>query len=267
MMPLPGKAIRLGKIFRKNTGKTVIIALDHGRRRGPIKGLENPRKTIELLIDSDVDAFMVTPAVLEKNYDLFVGRTSVIARIDGTGTVKGPDETDDRLIASVLRALKLGADAVSVMVWIGSINEADNLEKLAMVAEDCFNYGLPLLAEVIPCPPHLPDKYSWENVAYGSRIAAELGADIIKTFYPGSLEKFKLVIERVPVPIVILGGPKIEKIEDFLKIVYEAIIAGARGVAIGRNVFQAEDPIKVANAISAIVHSRTSAEEALQFLK
>ncbi|RLE61860.1 MAG: fructose-bisphosphate aldolase [Thermoprotei archaeon] len=266
-MAIPGKAIRLGRIFRQSSGRTVIIALDHGRRRGSIKGLENFAKTVEKLLDADVDAFMITPAMLEKNYNLFAGRTSVIARIDGTGTVKGPDETDDRLISSVYRALKLGADAVSVMLWIGSKREADNLEKVAIVAEDCFDNGVPLLVEVLPSPPYLKDKYSWENVAYGSRIAAELGADIVKTFYTGSIDSFKLVIERVPVPIVVLGGPKKESLEEFLKMIYESVRAGGRGVAIGRNVFQNPNPVGVANALAAIVHKEASVEEALELIK
>jgi len=266
-MNIPGKAIRLGRIFRRSSGRTVIIALDHGRRRGPIKGLEDFRKTVEKLIEADIDSFMITPAMLEKNYDLFAGRVSVIARIDGTGSVRGPDETDDRLISSVYRALKLGADAVSVMVWIGSEHEADNLEKLAIIAEDCFENGVPLLAEVIPSPPYLKDKYSWENVAYGSRIAAELGADIIKTFYTGSVESFKIVVESVPAPIVVLGGPKKESLEEFLKMVYDSVKAGGRGVAIGRNVFQHPNPVGVANALAAIIHSGASVEEALETVK
>jgi len=266
-MAIPGKAIRLSRIFRKNSGRTVIIALDHGRRRGPIKGLENFAKTVEELIEADIDAFMVTPAMLEKHYDLFTGRIGVIARIDGTGTVKGPDETDDRLISSVYRALKLGADAVSVMLWIGSEREADNLEKVAVVAEDCFDNGVPLLVEVLPSPPYLKDKYSWENVAYGSRIAAELGADIVKTFYTGSIDGFRLVVERVPVPIVVLGGPKKESLEEFLKMVYDSVKAGGKGVAIGRNVFQSPNPTGVANALAAIVHREASVEEALKLAK
>ena len=260
---LSGKVIRLGRLFRRATGKSVIIALDHGRRHGPIKGLEKFRKTVSKLVEADIDAIMATPSMIERVAEEIAGRVAVVARIDGTGSVRGPDETDDRLISSVERAVRVGADSVSVMLYPGSEREAQLWEKLARVVEEADVYGMPVLAEVIPKPPHLPDKLSPDAIAYGSRIASELGADIVKTLYPGKKDVFREVIDKIPVPVVVLGGPKTEDFRGFLSMVKDAIEAGAKGVAIGRNVFQQDDPLKAANALSLIVHRGLGPEEAL----
>ena len=261
MYGLIGKALRLGRIFRRSTGRTVIIALDHGRRHGPIRGIENLRETVGKVLEADIDAVMVTVGMIRHIYDLVAGRVAVIARIDGTGTIRGPDQTDDRLISSVERALKYGADAVSIMVWLGSRNEANQLEKLGLVSELCDDYGMPLLAEVIPCEPYLKDRYSPDTIAYGARIAAEYGADVVKTFYTGSKETFREVVRKVPIPIVVLGGPKKEKVLDVLEMVRGAIDAGGKGVAIGRNVFQYTNPTLMAQALVELVHKGRSVEE------
>ena len=257
----PGKLLRMSKIFRRASGRTVIIALDHGRRHGPIKGIEDFRSTVESLIDSGADALMMTPAMVERVADLLAGRVAVVARIDGTGSVRGPDETDDRLISSVERALSVGAAAVSVMVYVGGERNAENLEKLSRVAEEAYWLGVPVLAEVIPRPPHLPDRYSPDAVAYASRVAVELGADAIKTFFTG--DGFEGVVRSVPAPIVVLGGPRKGTLLDALTEAYRAVRAGARGVAYGRNVFQFEDPRVAARALELVVHRELPPEDAL----
>jgi len=257
-----GKRLRLSRIFRRNTGRTVIIALDHGRRHGPLRGIEDLRQTVKRVLKAEVDALMMTPAMIEKVADLIAGRVSVIARIDGTGTIRGPDETDDRLIASVARAVRVGADAVSVMVYLGSPREAQNLEKLARVVEDADVYGMPVLAEVLPRPPHLSKARDTQVIAYASRIAVELGADVIKTHYTG--EGFEYVVKCTPAPIVILGGPRRETPLASLMDAYEAIRKGARGVAYGRNVFQFERPEVMAKALLYVVHEEVEPKEAME---
>lgn len=263
---IPGKVIRLGRIFRKATGKAVIIALDHGRRHGPIKGIERFRDLVTSLVKADIDGIMATPSMIERVADIVSGRVAVVARIDGTGTVRSPDETDDRLISSVERALRVGADSVSVMLYPGSEREVQLWEKLARVAEEADYYGIPVLAEVIPSPPNLPNKLDPEAIAYGSRIASELGADIIKTLYPGNKESFKDIVNKVPVPILVLGGPKSESFPSFLSMIKDAIDSGAKGAVIGRNVFQQDDPVKAADALAMVVHKGLTPEEALESL-
>ncbi|RLE78736.1 MAG: fructose-bisphosphate aldolase, partial [Thermoprotei archaeon] len=230
----------------------------------PIPGIENLRVTVSKIVEADIDAVMVTPGMLRHVYEEVIGRVGVVARIDGTGTTKGPDHTDDRLISSVDTAVKMGADAVSIMVYIGCEREADQLEKMGLVADICESYGMPLLSEVIPSKPYLEDPYSPEAVAYCSRIGAEYGSDVIKTYYTGDPESFKYVTSRVPIPIVVLGGPKKETIKDFLSMVKGAVEGGGKGVAVGRNIFQYKDPTQMAQAVSEIVHKGRSVEEVME---
>jgi len=261
-MVASGKTVRLGRIFRRETGRTVIAALDHGRRHGPLKGIENLRRTVETVVSAGVDAVMVTTGMIPHIADVVAGRVALIARIDGTGTIHGPDYTDDRLIASVSLASRMGADAVSVMIYMGSRNEAALLEKLGRVSEECYNLGIPLLAEAIPSPPLIKHPYSDESIAYCARIAAEYGADVVKTYYSGNLEGYTDVVASVPIPIVVLGGPRRSEAE-LLKMVEDAVKAGAKGVAIGRNIFQSRSPEGMARALVEVVHKRVHVEEAL----
>ncbi len=206
-MNLVGKHIRLSKIFRHDN-KTVIIAVDHGRRYGAIKGLEDFSQTINVLAKADIDALMMTPTMIEKVYDIVPSNISLIARIDGTGGIYSPDENDDRLISSVKRVVALGAEAVSVMIYPGSNRENALWEKLARVSEEAFEYGIPVLAETIPKPPHFQNKYDKVALSYSARIASEMGADIVKMSYTGDINIFKQIVKSTPVPIVVLGGPK-----------------------------------------------------------
>jgi len=260
---LIGKKIRLGRLFKN--GKTVIIALDHGRRHGPINGIEKLNATIENLLRAEIDALMITVGMIPRVVDLVAGRVGLVARIDGTGTVKGPDPTDDRLISSVDLAVKMGADAVSIMVYIGCVREVQQLVKLGKVSEECMNYGMPLLVEAIPSTPYLKEPKSPESIAYISRIVAEYGADVVKTFYPGTIEGFKYIVERVPIPVVILGGAK-KNVREFLREVYGSIKAGGSGVAVGRNVFQYSEPWKIAQALVEIIHKEKNLEEVYELL-
>ena len=251
-----GKKIRMRRLFRD--GKALIVALDHGRRHGPIPGIEDMRLTLERVLAGRPDAVMLTPAMIERYHELLTD-VFIVARIDGTGTARSLDETDDRLISSVTRALYSGADAVSVMVYPGSKNESFLWEKLTMVVEEAEPLGIPVMAEVIPKPPGFTTVDS-EIVAYGARIAAELGADIVKTVYA---REFSQVTRKTPVPVVLLGASKAPLNEVLVK-VEDAVRSGAAGAAIGRNIFQHERPEKIVRALMEIIHSGVSAEEAIK---
>lgn len=253
---MSGKLLRLKRLFRD--GKALIIALDHGRRHGPIPGIVNLGATLRELLPARPDALMMTPAMIERYWDL-LSDVFIVARIDGTGTARSGAETDDRLISSVARAVAAGADAVSVMVYPGSPHESQLWEKLAAVVEEASSLGVPVMAEVVPKPPVF-QVVTADVVAYGARIAAELGADIVKTLY---VENFEKVVEGVPVPVVVLGGAR-ASIEEVLKWVEKAVAAGAAGAAIGRNIFQHERPRAVVEALMEVIHRGSSAEEAVR---
>ncbi len=253
-----GKNIRLRRLFRD--GKALIVALDHGRRHGPIEGIKDLGSTLEKIVSAGPDAVMMTPAMISRYWEK-VADVFLVARIDGTGTVKSLDESDDRLISSVRRAAACGADAVSVMVYPGSVNEQQLWEKLAKVVEEADGLGVPVMAEVVPKPPVFKNSRDAYAVAYGSRIAAEIGADIVKTLFT---EGFREVVESTPVPVVVLGGAKKGGPRDTLKMVEEAIRQGAAGAAIGRNIFQHEKPDAMVRALMAVIHEGLSAEAAAE---
>jgi fructose-bisphosphate aldolase/2-amino-3,7-dideoxy-D-threo-hept-6-ulosonate synthase len=165
----------------------------------------------------------------------------------------------------VEEAIRLGADAVSVHINIGSKTEAEQLKKLGTISKICAEWGMPLLAMMYPRGDGI-NQFDEKAVALASRVGAELGADIIKTNFTGSVESFKRVVEGCPVPVVVAGGPKMKSVEDVLKMVEMAMEAGARGVAIGRNIFQAENPTLMTKAIAMIVHENASVKEALELL-
>jgi fructose-bisphosphate aldolase/2-amino-3,7-dideoxy-D-threo-hept-6-ulosonate synthase len=138
------------------------------------------------------------------------------------------------------------------------------LQNLGKVADECDVFGIPLLAMMYPRGPKIQNEHDLNVVAHAARIGAELGADIIKTNYTGSIDTFKTVTESCPVPVVIAGGPKCKTLEEVLQTTSDAMKSGAAGLSIGRNVFQCEQPTQICKALSAIVHQGSSVEQALK---
>lgn len=264
-----GKRIRLRRIFRN--GKALIIAVDHGIRFGPIKGIEDPRVAVRHAREGGADAIMATPPVVEHVYEE-LGDMSIIARIDGGATTLGPDITLDEQVFRVEEAVEVGADAVVAFGYIGVKNECQQVRKLSAIAGECRRLGVPLFAEMIPreiVEHHYgreSGEISPENVALAVRVGWEVGADAIKTYYTGSPASFRKVVEASPLPVLILGGPKAEGPVNVLKMVEEAVSAGAMGAIMGRNVWQHKNPRGMVEALSAIIHEGLKAEEALKLI-
>lgn len=163
--------------------------------------------------------------------------------------------------------MKMGADAVSVHINVGSETESDQLGFLGCTAERCAIWGMPLIAMMYPRGTSIKNPHDAEVVAHAARVGAELGADIVKTNFTGDPDTFKEVVKGCPVPIIIAGGPKMGSDKDLLEMIEDAMSAGAKGAAIGRNVFQHESPTKITKAISRIVHERWTAADAFGELK
>jgi len=169
-------------------------------------------------------------------------------------------------VCTVQEAIRLGADAVSVQVNVGAQDEDKMLSDLGKVTEECDIYGMPLLAMMYPRGPKIQNEHAPEMVAHAARIGAELGADIVKANYTGSVETFKAVVESCPVPVVIAGGPKCQTSKEILQTIHDSMQAGAAGLSIGRNVFQHGNPTLMVKALGAIVHEGVSVEQALKIL-
>jgi predicted phospho-2-dehydro-3-deoxyheptonate aldolase len=190
----------------------------------------------------------------------------LILHLSASSVLNPSDPNDKVLVNTVERALKMGADGVSVHVNIGSKSESKQLEILGMIAGDCLEWGMPLLAMMYPRGEGLTaNEKSPEMVKFAARVGAELGADIIKTYYTGDVESMKEVVAGCPAPVVIAGGSKGSD-EKSLAMIKGAMDAGCKGLSMGRNAFQHQNPQKFVAAASAIVHEGKSVEEALAIL-
>jgi fructose-bisphosphate aldolase/2-amino-3,7-dideoxy-D-threo-hept-6-ulosonate synthase len=253
-----GKRRRLKRIFRMDN-RTVIIPMDHGVTVGPIEGLADMSNMICKLNQGEADAILVHKGIA-KNVD--TGHAGLIVHMSGS-TSLGPDPLWKKQVCSVIEAVRLGADAVSLHINVGAPKEHHMLSELGRVADRCDEFGIPLLAMMYPRGPTIKSEHDPKAVAHAARLGAELGADIIKTNYTGDQESFKDIISSCPVPIVIAGGPKAEGTEALFKMVQDSIRAGASGVSIGRNVFQHEKPELMTKALCAIVHEGADVHRAL----
>jgi len=257
-----GKRRRLNRIFGKDS-RAVIVPMDHGVSAGPLKGLVNMQEIVNKLIVGGADAIVVHKGIA--NY-VNTGNLGLIIHLSGS-TMIGPDPNWKVQVCNVQQALKLGADGISVHANIGSVQESFMLREMGLIADEAADYGLPLLAMVYPRGPNIKSEHDVEYVKHAARVGAELGADVIKTNYTGSVESFREVIKGCPVPVIIAGGPKAKGDDEFLRMVYESIQAGGVGVSIGRNVFQHENPIGMVRALKAIVHEAATVEEAIKTLR
>jgi len=261
-----GKRVRLERIMDRDSGNTVIIPLDHGISVGPIKGLVNLPEMVNKVAKGGANAVLQQKGMVRHGHRGYGRDVGLIVHMSASTTL-GPDPNNKVQVCQVEECLKMGADAVSVHINIGSETESDQLSIMGCVSERCDFWGMPLVAMMYPRGKGIANPNDVEVVAHAARAGAELGADIIKTNYTGDPETFRRVVEGCPVPVVIAGGPKTETDMQFLEMIEGAMKGGARGVAIGRNVFQADDPVKMTMALSAIVNQGKSAKDAIQILK
>jgi predicted phospho-2-dehydro-3-deoxyheptonate aldolase len=256
-----GKTRRLKRIMQQDN-RTVIVPMDHGVTVGPIQGITNMQTITDKLVKGGVDAILVHKGIAKR---VDTGDAGLIVMLSGMSNLS-PNINAKVQVCSVQEAIRIGADAVSVHVNVGAQDEDKMLQNLGKVAEECDAFGIPLLAMMYPRGPKIPNEHAPEMVAHAARIGAELGADIIKTNYTGTIETFKAVVESCPVPIVIAGGPKCKSLEEVLQTTSDALKAGAAGLSIGRNVFQCDSPTQISKALSAIVHNGATVEQALKIL-
>jgi len=261
-----GKRIRMERIIDRKSKRSVIVPMDHGVTLGPVRGLEDMRKAVNAVAEGGANAVLLHKGIVFAGHRGYGKDIGLILHISAS-TNLGPDPLNKVLVASVEEGIKLGADAISIHVNVGAENEPEMLQSLGAVAMECEEWGMPLLAMMYPRGPKVKSEHDAEMVKHAARVGAELGADIIKTNYTGDPDSFKEVVRSCPVPVIIAGGPKANTDEEVLQMVEGAIEAGASGVSIGRNIFQHDDPTKMTQAISRIVHEGFSAKEALEILK
>ncbi len=254
-----GKEIRMRRILNSSSGKALFVPIDHGMSDGPIKGLSNVRETIGN-VSENADALIMHKGIVKSS----IGRMNNSALIVhlSAGTMLSPDPLNKVIVTSVEEAVSLGADAISVHLNIGAESTPKMLEDIGKISCDCKKFGMPLLMMTYPRGKKVSDEKDVEMVKIAARVGAELGADIIKTNYTGSIESFKEVIDGCPVPVIIAGGSKGSDLE-VLQMIRDAITAGAIGVAMGRNSFQHEKPKQFLKAVALIIHEGMNVEQAM----
>jgi len=259
-----GKKIRMERIMDGHSGKTVIIPVDHGVTVGPVNGLINMKETIRSIALGGANAIVMHKGLFEaalKNR----GEMGLVLHLSASTQIS-IDPNSKTLICTVEEAIKLGADAISIHINLGTREEKCMMRDLGIVSKVAMEWGMPLLAMMYVKNDKGEDENDVKIVKHAARLGAELGADIIKVPYTGSAESFREVVEGCFVPVVIAGGGKIKTDRDLLEMVKGAIVAGGAGVSIGRNVFQHKDPPKIVRAICKIVHNGLTVDEGLKEL-
>ncbi|MFH1612427.1 MAG: 2-amino-3,7-dideoxy-D-threo-hept-6-ulosonate synthase [bacterium] len=261
-----GKKVRLERIINRNTGRTVIIPMDHGITLGPILGLENMSETIDKMVEGGANAIIVHKGLVISSHRSAGKDVGLIIHLSAS-TKLNPDSNDKVIVTSVEQAIKLGADGVSVHLNLGALTESKMIKDVGKISDICMKWGMPLLAMIYTRGSKVQNEFDPKFIKHAARVGAELGADIVKVNYTGSVESFKEIVKGCPVPIVIAGGEKLETEEDLFLMVEGAMKAGASGLSIGRNTFQHKYPIKIVKIIGKMVHQNISAKEALKLLE
>jgi putative autoinducer-2 (AI-2) aldolase len=242
-------------MIKPSTGHSVMLACDHGYFMGPTRRLEKPHETIEPLVRY-ADALAVTRGVLRSSVDP-TWDVPILLRVSGGTSVLQEDLSDEGLTVAMKDALRLNASAVAISIFVGTAHEKQTLLNLARLVDEGEDGGMPVMA--ITAVGKELEKRDARYLALSCRLAAEIGAHVVKTYY---CEGFSKVVQGCPVPLVVAGGPKLDTEVDVFKLAYEAMQAGAVGVDMGRNIWQNDHPVAMIKGIRAIVHEGATVKEA-----
>jgi fructose-bisphosphate aldolase / 2-amino-3,7-dideoxy-D-threo-hept-6-ulosonate synthase len=248
-----GKTIRLKRLFPDRRHRLFSVPLDHPVSMGPIDGLEELAPLASELQSGGADLLIVTKGAVRELTPVLEPTTLLGIHVSAS-TSLGTTSNRKVLVATAEEAVSLGADVLSVQVNFGVPEEPDMLRDLGIAADQCRQLGLPLLcmAYVKKTGGGSPDE-----LRHAARAAADTGADIVKTSYPGSREEFSKLCRTTPVPVLIGGGVRLDHEEEFLRIVADSVAAGAGGICIGRNLFQRRPVEPLARRIAAILHGES----------
>ena len=250
---------RLSRIFKPD-GKTVIIAMDHGAGLSVNPALDDMEGVLSAIIKGGADAILTTYGIATR-YEDILKDIGLILRMDGGSSILSPVEENSRLLYTVEDAVKLGADAMACMGFPGAPYEYDSMKNVAELASKGREWGIPLVAEMLPGGFNPAVENSVANLTLAARTGCEYGASVIKTSFNGTAEEYKAVIRAAYQPVVVLGGEKVKDLSSLFVALEGAMEAGAAGVAIGRNVWKHKDPEAVTRALVDLVHNGKKAAD------
>ena len=249
---------RLAKIIKPADGKAVMLAVDHGYFLGPTERLESPKNTIRPLLKY-CDSLMLTRGVLRTSVDANFP-IPVVLRVSGGTSIIGEDLSNEKITTSLKDAIRLNVSALAMSIFVGGKYEHQTIVNLSNLVNEAEEYGIPVLAVTAVGKDMVRDS---RYFSLACRIAAEHGANIVKTYY---CENFEQVVTSCPVPIIIAGGKKIPE-RDALELTFNAIKAGAVGVDMGRNIWQSDYPVPMIKAVRSIVHGHATVDQAYDMFK
>ena len=249
-----GMANRMAQLIQSD-GRCLFLPIDHGYFQGPTRKLENPRKTLEPIVQY-ADAVFITRGVLRSSVDPGKAKP-IILRVSGGTSMVGKDLANEGITTSMEEAIRLNVSAVGISIFVGSDYEKESLLNLSKLVDDGEKYGIPVMA-VTAVGKEL-EKRDARYLALCSRIAAELGARVVKTYW---CEDFDKVTQGCPVPVVMAGGPQVDTELEVFEFVHDGIQKGAVGVNLGRNVWQNDYPVAMIKALRAIIHENATPKEA-----
>ena len=254
-----GMKNRLGQLMPN--GRCFFMPIDHGYFQGPTRNLERPGETLKPLLPY-VDAIFCTRGVLRSAIDPLNSKP-IVLRVSGCTSMVGKDLANEEITTSIDEILRVNAAAVGVSIFIGTEYERQTLKNLATLVNACEGYGIPVMA--VTAVGRELEKREARYLALACRIAAELGAKVVKTYW--CEEHFDTVVNGCPVPVIMAGGPKCDTELQCLEFVHDGIQKGAVGINLGRNVWQSPNPVAMARALRAIVHDQASVQQAHEVYK
>ncbi|MEV8512054.1 2-amino-3,7-dideoxy-D-threo-hept-6-ulosonate synthase [Dactylosporangium sp. NPDC051484] len=248
------RSLRLRRLHHHSTAGLLIAPVDHSIADGPIvTRTSSLDRLMGHLAAGGVDAVIVHKgSVRHIHPDRFAEMSLIVHLNASTGHALDPDAK--YMVTAVEEAIRIGADGVSVHVNMGSLEEHQQIQDLARIADACDRWNLPLMAMMYPRGPKITDPSDPALVAHAVTIAADLGADLVKTVYPGSVSRMLELTGICPIPVLVAGGPRRGSDTELLQFVADAMAGGAAGVAMGRNLFQAADPERLAKKIARLIH-------------
>jgi class I fructose-bisphosphate aldolase len=261
-----GKKVRMERFFNRQTGRSIIVPMDHGVTVGPIDGLTDMRHAVNQAAEGGADAVLMHKGLVRCSHRGSGRDVGLIVHLSAS-TALSPFSNSKTLVGTVEEAVRLGADGVSIHVNIGAEDEKHMLSDFGKVARSADDWGMPLLAMVYARGPKVASEYSPEAVAHCARVGVELGADVVKVPYTGDMDSFARVTEACCIPVLIAGGAKMNSNRDILQMVHDSLRAGGGGISLGRNVFQHEQPDRLLRALRGLVHDDWDVERALSAME
>jgi len=249
-----GMANRLARLIQQD-GHVLILPVDHGYFQGPTRKLEEPWKTIEPLVDY-ADGLFITRGVLRSCVEPDV-TVPIVLRVSGGTSMVGKDLANEGITTSLEEAIRLNVCALGLSIFVGTDYEKESLLNLAKLVDEGERYGMPVMA-VTAVGKEL-EKRDARYLAMCCRIAAELGARVVKTYW---CEDFERVTTGCPVPVIMAGGPQVDTEREVFDFVHDGMQKGAIGVNLGRNIWQNEHPVAMIRAIQSIIHEEATPAEA-----